>query len=116
MNYPPSVSAVVGMAEYRQEHVGMSAAKVLLFEDYVLKIRPEGGPDTGDVKVLQWLHGKLPVPEVVAHEIQDGKDWLLMTRIRGKMLSDSAVMERPALLLDCMAEALHRLWDVQIAE
>ena len=93
----------------------MSAASVLLFKDYVLKIRPEGGPDTGDTDVLQWLHGKLPVPEVVAHEVRDGKDWLLMTRIRGKMLSDPSVMGKPSLLLDCMAEALRRLWDVPVA-
>ena len=95
MNYPPSVAAIVGSEAYRQEHIGMSAASVLLFEDYVLKIRPEGGPDTGDVDVLRWLHGKLPVPEVAAHEVQDGKDWLLMTRVKGKMLSDSSVMEKP---------------------
>ena len=115
MNFPPSVAAVVGTSAYRQEDIGMSAASVLLFKDYVLKIRPEGGPDTGDTDVLQWLHGKLPVPEVVAHEIRDGKDWLLMTRIRGKMLSDPSVMGKPSLLLDCMAEALRRLWDVPVA-
>lgn len=114
MNFPSSISAVIGSAEYQQEDIGMSAASVLLFEDYVLKIRPEGGMDTRDTEVLCWMHSRLPVPEVVAHEIQDGKDWLLMTRIRGKMLSDSSVMENSTLLLDCMAEALHRLWAVPV--
>ena len=116
MNFPASIASLVGSGPYREENIGMSGAGVLLFEDYVLKIRPEGGPDTGDTEVLRWLHGRLPVPEVAAHEIRDGKDWLLMTRIRGKMLSDSSVMENTGLLLDCMAEALHALWAVPVSE
>ena len=51
-----------------------------------------------DTEILRWMHGRLPVPEVVAHEIRDGKDWLLMTRTKGKMLCDPSVMKKPALL------------------
>lgn len=116
ITFPSTIANVVGASTYQQENIGMSAASVLLFENYVLKIRPEGGMDTRDTEILRWLHGRLPVPEVVAHENQDGKDWLLMTRIRGKMLSDSSVMENSTLLLDCMAEALQRLWAVPIAD
>ena len=116
MNFPPSIATIVKTSAYKRENIGMSAASVLLFADYVLKIRPEGGMDTMDTEVLRWLKGRLPVPEVVAHEIQSGKDWLLMTRIRGKMLSDSSVMENSTLLLDCMAEALQRLWTVPTAD
>lgn len=116
MNFPPSISAIIGSEAYHQENTGMSAADVLIFENYVLKIRPEGGADTMDTEILRWMHGRLPVPEVVAHEIRDRKDWLLMTRTKGKMLCDPSVMKKPALLLDCMAEALHRLWAVPIID
>ena len=35
-----------------------------------------------------------------------------MTRMPGKMLCDPDVMNRPSLLLDCMAESLRMLWRI----
>lgn len=116
MNFPPSIRAIVGGASYQYENIGMSGASVLRFEDYVLKISPEENMDIEEVDILRWLHNRLPVPEVMAHSIQDGKSWLLMTRVKGNMLCDPSVMEKPVLLLDCMAEALHRLWAVSLAD
>lgn len=110
--FPKAISAVVGQAPFRQEKTGMSGARVLVFEDYVLKVRPAGGWDTADVKVLEWLKDRAPAPRAVAHEVADGLDWLLMTRVPGRMLCDDEIMLRPALLLDCMAEALHLLWAI----
>ena len=40
---------------------------------HVLKIRPANAWDTADVQILQWLSGKAPVPQVVAHEIWNGQ-------------------------------------------
>ena len=109
---PGTIAAVLGDASGQTDATGKSGAGVFLYDDYVLKVRPAGGWDTVDTQILRWMAGKLPVPEVAAHEIQDGLDWLLMTRIKGKMLCDPSVMGKPALLLDCMAEALHMLWSV----
>ncbi len=109
---PASVAAVLGRRAGKTDGLGKSGARVLLYDDYVLKIRPADSWDTQDVQVLRWLAGKAPVPEVAAHEVWNGQDWLLMTRIRGKELCDPGVMSNPALLLDCMAEALHTLWAI----
>ena len=119
MNYgrmPDSIAAVIGKAAGYTDSLGMSDAKVIIYEDYVLKVRPAGGRDTADIEALHWLAGRLPVPEVIAHEVVDREDWLLMSRLKGKMLCDHDVMSRPALLLDCMAEALHLLWSVDVTD
>lgn len=113
---PEAIRTVLGDSAGQADTLGKSAAEVYLFDDYVLKIRPADGWDTVDTQILRWLSGKLPVPEVAAHEVQNGRDWLLMTRIRGKMLCDPAVMGNPILLLDCMAEALHLLWNVPVGD
>ena len=113
---PETIAAILGGAAGQADSLGKSNAEVYLFDDYVLKVRPAGSWDTADTQILRWLAGKLPVPEVAAHEVQDGRDWLLMTRIRGKMLCDPDIMNRPALLLDCMAEALHLLWNIPAAD
>ena len=109
---PASIAGLIGSRTGKTDGLGKSGAQVVLFDDYVLKIRPEDDRDTADVQVLQWLAGRAPVPRVAAHEVLNGQDWLLMTRIRGEELCKPDVMNRPALLLDCMAEALHILWSI----
>lgn len=111
---PDSIARILGSRTGRLDGLGKSRAQVFLFEDYVLKIRSADDRDTADVKILQWLDGKAPVPQVAAHEVQDGQDWLLMTRVQGKELCKPDVMNNPALLLDCMAEALHTLWAIPV--
>ena len=113
---PASIAAILGNQTGKMDNLGKSMAQVFLFDDYVLKIRPEGGWDTEDVKILQWLTGKAPVPRVAAHEVRDGRDWLLMTRIQGQELCTPKVMNNPVLLLDCMAEALHTLWSIPVTD
>ena len=112
---PAAIAAVIGDAAASVDSTGKSAAQVLLFPEHVLKIRPADSRDTEDVAVLRWLSGRLPVPQVAAHAVQDGRDWLLMTRVGGRMLCDPSVMRRPTLLLDCLAEGLHLLWDTDIS-
>ena len=113
---PSSIAAILGTQNGKMDGLGKSGAQVLLFDDYVLKIRPVEDPDTADVQILQWLAGKAPVPQVAAHEVWNGRDWLLMTRIQGKELCKPDIMTRPALLLDCMAEALHILWSIPVTD
>ena len=113
---PASIAALLGNRAGKADGRGKSGARVLLFDEYVLKIRPADDPDTADASILRWFAGRVPVPRVAAHEVLDGQDWLLMTRLRGRELCAPAVMERPALLLDCMAEALHALWAIPPAE
>ena len=113
---PVSVAGILGSRTGKMDGLGKSRAQVFLFDDYVLKIRPADDWDTTDVKILQWLAGKAPVPQVAAHEVWNGQDWLLMTRIQGEELCKPDVMNHPALLLDCMAEALHLLWAIPVAD
>ena len=113
---PAAVAAVIDNRRGKLDGLGKSGAQVVLFEDYVLKIRPENDWDTEDTKILRWLEGKVPAPRVAAHAVQDGQDWLLMTRVRGWELCKPEIMNRPTLLLDCMAEALHALWAIPAAD
>ena len=113
---PASIAAILGNQSGKMDGLGKSGARVLLFDDYVLKIRPADDWDTVDTKILRWLDGKAPVPRVAAHEVRDGQDWLLMTRVRGTELCKPDIMNNPPLLLDCMAEALHTLWSIPVAD
>lgn len=63
---PASITSILGNQAWKTDGLGKSGAQVLLFDDYVLKIRPADAWDTTDVKVLQWFAGKAPVPQVAA--------------------------------------------------
>ena len=61
---PASIAAVLGGQAGKTDGLGKSGAQVLLFDDYVLKVRPADSWDTLDVRILQWFAGKVPVPRV----------------------------------------------------
>lgn len=72
--FPASINEIIKNKTYRIDSVGMSVSKVLLFEDMVLKIQPENEETQNEHLMMEWLDGKLPVPKVICHEIQDGMD------------------------------------------
>ena len=94
----------------------MSGNKVLIFEDMVLKIENILPYVKEQVKLMQWLDKKLPVPQVLAYEETDGKSYLLMSKIKGKMSCDTYYLENPHMLLESLAKGLKMLWDVDISE
>ena len=58
----------------------MSKAKVMIFDDYVLKIEKISKQNDETVEVMRWLEGKLPVPKVICYEKDDEYQYLLMSR------------------------------------
>ena len=65
--------------------------------------------------MLRFLKGRLPVPEVLAEAVQGGMRYLLMTRLRGRMLCDETFLDNQPLLARRMADAAEMLWNVDIA-
>ena len=61
-NVPAPIAAILGNQAGKTDGLGKSGAQVLLFDDYVLKIRSEGSRDTGDVKVLRAAAAHLFLP------------------------------------------------------
>ena len=117
MTLPAEITTVVGTQDGDSNTTGMSGAAVFEFPDHVLKVRPASPSAAREFTILSWLQSKgLPAPKVAAHVVRDGTDWLLMTRIRGKMLCDTSVMNNPTLLLDCLAEGLQTLWATDISD
>ncbi|MBQ6174473.1 MAG: aminoglycoside 3'-phosphotransferase [Clostridia bacterium] len=116
MNLPEEITAVIGAQSGAAEEIGRSAATVVMYPEHVLKVSPVSGFSAREADALGWLQTTgLPVPHIAAHTVTGGREWLLMTRVQGRMLCAPSVISRPALLLDCLAEGLHMLWDTDIA-
>ena len=84
-----------------EDTVGMSASSVLLFPEMVLKVSEDGFEADNEVKMMRFLEGKLIVPKVYAYEKEDGKAYLLMSRLKGEAVPQSRRKEigKEALLL-----------------
>ena len=92
----------------------MSGNQVLIFEDMVLKIENNSEAMTEQVEMMQWLEEKLPVPQVLAYEVEKEKSYLLMSKIEGKMSCDTEYLEQPHILVQALATGLKMLWEVDV--
>ena len=65
---PEKIKNLISGKDYIANEVGMSEAKVMVFDDCVLKISPFQKQNEETVEVMRWLDGKLPVPKVLCYE------------------------------------------------
>ena len=115
MYIPPSIAALVGDAPYTTDSIGKSGAAVLCYPDAVLKIAPENEGFEGHIAMLRWLEGRLPAPKVLATAEERGMQYLLMSRIHGKMACDAQYAQNTAHLAELLAEAVRILQAVNTA-
>ena len=116
MTLPERIQAFVAGKPYICDRIGFSGAEIRLYDDMALKIAPRGQDAGNSVRMMRWLQGKLLVPEVLAHAEDPEREYLLMSRIRGKMACDSFYMSRPDTLIPLLAKALRMLWAVDITD
>ena len=100
----------------REESIGKSDARVLVFDDIILKIQKESKESEREEEALKWLEGKLPVPKILACEHRDGKSYLLMEKLKGRMLCDPVILNNRNRLTKTAAAALKILWEVDISD
>lgn len=108
MKVPGKIKKIIGTRSYTENTVGKSGARVLCFDDMVLKI----GAGEEEAVMMEWLSGRLPVPEILACEREEGASYLLMSKVKGDMLCAETYLRRPALLTELLAEGLKLLWSV----
>lgn len=113
---PKQIEELVKDKPYTLSDIGMSGSKVLMFEDMVLKIEQRSDYVEKQVRIMQWLEGKLPAPKVLAFEIQEDRSYLLMSKVLGDVACAEYYLEHPHVLLKALAEALKMCWAVDISD
>lgn len=112
LKVPQTIRDRIGDQKYTLDTVGCSGSRVFCFETMVLK----AGAEEKEYRMLQWLSGKIPVPEVLAFERMDGVNYLLMSRAEGEMLCSDRYLEDPDLLVSLLAQGMRMLWNVDVTE
>ena len=99
-NLPSSIKNLINGKPYMVDSFGKSGSGVFVFDDCVLKIVDARNKlirehNETSVQVMRWLEGKLSVPKVICYEADNNFQYLLMTRISGKMSCDEYYLEHP---------------------
>ena len=113
---PSKIKSLVDKKSFIVDEIGMSGNQVLIFEDMVLKIEDSFASMTQQVQMMQWMKGKIPVPQVLAYEEENGKCYLLMSKICGEMSCSTYYLEHPHILLEALSCGLKMLWEVDVTE
>lgn len=113
---PDRIKQIANTTDYELDTMGRSDSSVLFLNDKVLKIENVCEESCHEFQIMKWLKGKLPVPEVLCYEKQDGRNYLLMSRMPGVMSCDEFYMRNPEQLITALAEGLKMLWSVDISD
>jgi len=114
---PDSIKKQIENKAYTCNNIGLSGSKIMIFDDMVLKIvRSQTENEDMVVKMMSWLDGKIPAPKILAYEKDYEYQYLLMSKVSGKMSCDEYYLEHPKELLAMLAEALRMLWSIDISD
>lgn len=120
---PVRLSDLLVGYEWRQDALGRSSAHVFRLEadgraPVYLKTEPLDplGELAGEVERLRWLASQgLACPDVIAHETDGEREWVLMSALPGSDLVSAKGLQ-PLERVRLLANALRRLHTIDIAE
>ncbi len=69
-----------------------------------------------EAKILKWLKGKLPVPEVYYYEQYQGTEYLLISELQGIEVSESMIFSNPEKMIGLLANGLKMIHQVSIRD
>lgn len=98
------------------ENLGCSGATVLAYPDRFLKIQEDCNVSANEYHMLAWLQGRLSVPRIIASAKEDGRRFLVTSRMPGRYLCTDELLDDQPRLAQLCADALRQLWAVDIAD
>lgn len=106
---PAALQARLSGRHFTVDTLGQSESEIFLFDDAVLKVAPQSREAENELQMLQWLSGKIPVPQVLFHACESDTSFLLMSRLSGVLACDKAYMQKPEQLVRLLAQGLKML-------
>lgn len=112
---PDDMKLMLQGHSFETDSIGRSGSHIFIFDhDLVLKVERKKDESNGEYQIMEWLQGKLPVPRVVKFYSKGDVNYLLMTRLKGKMACDTDNISDRENMVRLLAKGLKKLWQVDI--
>lgn len=112
------VKKFINDAELSEINIGCSDSQVIKIlkegKNYFLKIAKKGLL-TQEFKALQWLNGKLEVPEVILFDYTEETEYLITRAILGEMVCSEFYIKNPHDALKVIRTAFKKIYSVDIS-
>lgn len=112
MELPSKIAYYIGKKFGTIDTIGMSGAAVYLFDDMVLKVEKNSIESENEYKMMRWLAGKLPVPEIIERVKTNKLSYLLMSKCTGEPAYSDTIMSQPQYLSNLLSETLNQIWQI----
>jgi aminoglycoside phosphotransferase len=117
---PRSLARFTNGYSWKRITIGHSDAMTFLLKgstnNQYLKIQPNNSLENlhHEKEKLEWLQGKLSVPEVLYYDKDEVNEYLLITEIKGINASDKSYKANLSLLLELLASGLNTIHNLSI--
>lgn len=115
MRQPPEIAKHTAGKAFEMDTTGLSGSAVAIYEGMVLKSERVSEESENHLAMLRWVDDRIPAPRVIESVELGGFRWTLMTRISGEMACADHWRGDPNRLVQVLAEAMKRLWAVDIS-
>ena len=112
---PKNIAGHLKHKSFTVDSVGLSGSAVHIYDDSVLKIQAFSTETDNEYKLLKYFSERNLAPRVIAREVVDGVDFLLMEKCHGAMLCDIKFLSNPRRLLEIASGVLHTLWRLDVS-
>lgn len=117
-NLTNSVKEFIAGAILEEISIGCSDSQVIKIiqgnEIYYLKMAKKGLL-TKEYNALNWLSGRLEVPEIVTYDYNDKNEFLITKSLAGEMTCSDNYIKNPDLALKVIKEAFDKIYSVDIS-
>ncbi|OUM66124.1 hypothetical protein PIROE2DRAFT_6749 [Piromyces sp. E2] len=107
---PERILKYIRNKSYKLDNIGFSDSLIYIYDNVVLKIENNIEQTKETVNMIKWLKNKIPVPEVICHEVSNNKSYLLMSKVNGKMACDNFYLDHSDKLLLQLSKVFKMIW------
>lgn len=118
--FPAIIQEYIKDMVSQKDAIGCSEAQIYCFtnksKELYLKVEKSNPEFEHERRMMKWLKGRLPVPEILATCRENGYDYLLMTKAVGEMACSKGNLNDPEALVKLLAEGIKMLQRVNISD
>ena len=115
MRIPENIRSHIAQKTGQTDNIGLSGSSVTVYDDCVLKCEKLNPWILEGIAAMGWSEGKIPVPKILCHEVEDGISYLLMEKMEGVMACSESLLEQPEVLTRALADGMRLLWQTDTA-